>query len=233
MPIDPAGTPAVNPQVDTDYTSNVIRSPYSSTTEDLLDRLIKAVNAVSINVSGGTFTNNGFTSGWMIDDGTGYPVWVVVTRDAGTGVVTVETFEEPNGVAYVVIGALVPIEVPECKYKTYRLDGNSANATALPWEDESTLYGTPVVDGTVGRAVHIAPPYKYFDLRVLNSSDDDPAAGFYIDKNKTRFYSCANGAVAGVLGIQRGSNTQQGNCVQDMYVEAVGNCQIEITLTLT
>lgn len=47
MPIDPKGTPDVNEPVATNYSSNLLGVPYNSTTENLLDLIVRKIGEIS------------------------------------------------------------------------------------------------------------------------------------------------------------------------------------------
>lgn len=252
MPIDPQGTPAVNPRVNTDFASNLVGSPYSSTTEDLLDRIRKAIETWPGSVSvGNLYTHTREGSGWVLGFDAAQLMlgvvvkdfyWMEIIRDPASGnIVSVDYYDRPGGnlIPGGVFGAR-DISIPALQYITYRLDG-SVVATPAPWTEQLTLgpINIPEQIGTVGNVLDLAfASFRYLDIAILPTSSGDesilPAGqvGFWADRAKTRFYPVNYADAVGPVSIRRGSPTNQGILLQDIYVEATPGCNLEITICL-
>lgn len=250
MPIDPQGTPAVNPRVNTDFASNLVGSPYSSTTEDLLDRIRKAIETWPGSVSvGNLYTHTREGSGWVLGfDAAQFALgnvvkdmyWMEITRDPANGnIVSVDYYTDPGGTLLPagLIGAR-PVNQVSLQFEVYRLNG-SVVATPTPWTDQLTLgsFTIPEQTGTVGNILDLTwNTFRYLDIAILPTSSGDesilPAGqvGFWADRAKTRFYPVNYADAVGPLSIRRGSPTNEGILVQDIYIEATPGCQLEVTI---
>lgn len=251
MPIDPQGTPAVNPRVNTNFASNLAGSPYTSTTEDLLDRIRKAIEEWPGSVSvGNLYTHTREGSGWVLGfDGAqilsgtieNVMAWMEITRDPANGnIVSVDFFEEPGGATISTLVAVRPVNMPFLTHLTFRVNGN-ISATANAWRDPITIPSIGISDpglaGSEGNIIDL--PFiqaRYLDIVILPTSSGDesilPAGqvGFWADKAKTRFYPVNYADAVGPVSIRRGSPTHEGFLLQDIYVEATPGCQLEVTI---
>ena len=245
MPIDPRNSPDVNPPVDTDFGSNVYRSPYTSTTEDMLDRLSKDIKAIS-GGGGGSFASQGeWVTGIIaanLEEGQiSSPVlWQEITRDLGGSITSVQYYNYPGGSLFTETLIFVrPVNIPACTFETFRLDG-SIVGNAEPWRDALTIPPVviPPITGIPGNILDRGFSYfKYLDVAFLPSTDGGDSilpfgeVGFWADRAKTRFYPAnAVGGAVGPLALRRGSPTYEGILLQDIYIEATPGCHLEITI---
>lgn len=155
MPIDIRNTPDVSPQVIPPFTQNVERSPYLSTTDDLLDKLIQAV----VGGGGGSQPYLDIEFDWVMDENNDIHFIVVIVD--GTGVSQVVFFDSPNGTPTTPVGKLKPISKPNVHYKTIQLDGN-VGQVAVPWEAETIVNGEVI--GQIGNEYIVEPGFRYFDI---------------------------------------------------------------------
>lgn len=195
---------------------------YNSTSLDLLDKILQAIQSGSPNPNPDPVTLDGFGSqGWVIDQA-GEVHWLEISAGPG-GTTTFEYYDSPGGTATIPAGIVRPTNKPLVNFRTIRIDGLQAIQVAIPWIAPSTA--NPLgQSGIDGRRYTITPGFRYFQIVAMPNT----ALGSSFTVNGLT-YTIAFGDYAGTPLPQRGDPGYMQKIDETYEIIAGEHCYLEIT----